>query len=294
MEFGRRKPMSLLELCIRKAIDNLRYIESVDGIEMDLLKRILPHCTLEHLTKIEENTKMDLSSVTDPLWKRFYFREFGEEHTNKVIARLKSLKETRSDTKYTWWKLFEARQKKQKQAEDEMVEKFTKKFQAEKAEKQSKQIKLCTKVPPSSKRSFFGGSGPSSLSNCSYKSPMLKKARMEATSQARLQSAIQKNTFARSSQPIRTTSFSGQPVRTTTIHRPNSTITTTKPIHRPNSTITDTKPIHRPNSTITTTKPIHRPNSTITTTKPMVKSRQIQNSKLMEKSRQIQNSRPKF
>jgi len=148
-------------------------------------------------------------------------------------------------------------------------------------------------------------------------------------SQARLQSAIQKNTFARfapllshqstptwivseknalssvkicnfnfsccrSSQPIRTTSFSGQPVRTTTIHRPNSTITTTKPIHRPNSTITDTKPIHRPNSTITTTKPIHRPNSTITTTKPMVKSRQIQNSKLMEKSRQIQNSRPKF
>jgi len=25
------------------------------------------------------------------------------------------------------------------------------------AEKQSKQIKLCTKVPPSSKRSFFGG-----------------------------------------------------------------------------------------------------------------------------------------
>jgi hypothetical protein len=58
MEFGRRKPMSLLELCIRKAIDNLRYIESVDGIEMDLLKRILPHCTLEHLTKIEENTKV--------------------------------------------------------------------------------------------------------------------------------------------------------------------------------------------------------------------------------------------
>ena len=51
--------------------------------------------------------QMDLSSVTDPLWKRFYFREFGEEHTNKVIARLKSLKETRSDTKYTWWKLFE-------------------------------------------------------------------------------------------------------------------------------------------------------------------------------------------
>jgi elongin-A len=50
--------LSLLELCVRKAIDNLRYMESVDGVEMDLLKRILPHCTLEHLTNIEKNTKV--------------------------------------------------------------------------------------------------------------------------------------------------------------------------------------------------------------------------------------------
>ncbi|XP_066350965.1 uncharacterized protein [Miscanthus floridulus] len=272
MEFGRKKPLSLLELCVRKAIDNLRYMESVDGVEMDLLKRILPHCTQEHLTNIEKNTEMDLSSVTDPLWKRFYYQEFGQEHTNKVIARLKALKETRPDAKYTWWRLFEARKEKQKQAEDEMVEKFTKKFQAEKAEKQSKQIKLCTKVPPSSKRSFFGGSGPSSLSNCSYKSPILKKARMEADSKARLQSAIQKNTFSRSSQSIRTTSFNGQPVRTTTIHRPNSTFTVTKPTHRPNSTITVTKPMGASR--------LHRPNSTI--------------NKPMGVGRQIQNSRPKF
>jgi len=58
MEFGRKKPLSLLGLCVRKAIDNLRYMESVDGVEMDLLKRILPHCTLEHLTNIEKNTKV--------------------------------------------------------------------------------------------------------------------------------------------------------------------------------------------------------------------------------------------
>jgi len=96
------------------------------------------------------------------------------------------------------------------------------------AEKQSKQIKLCTKVPPSSKRSFFGGSGPSSLSNSNYKSPILKKARIEVNSHARLQCAIQKNTFRRPSQPIRTNSLSGQTVRTTTIHRSNSTIA--KPI----------------------------------------------------------------
>ncbi|CAD6246825.1 unnamed protein product [Miscanthus lutarioriparius] len=196
---------------------------------MDLLKRILPHCTLEHLTNIEKNTKMDLSSVTDPLWKRFYYQEFGQEHTNKVIARLKALKETRPDAKYTWWELFAARKKKQKQAEDEMVEKFTKKFQAEKAF-----------ISRTNLAYILAGSGPSSLSNCSYKSPMLKKARMEADNRARLQSAIQRNTFARSSQPIRTTSFNGQRHQTITkpIHRPNSIITVTKPIHRPNSTIT--------------------------------------------------------
>ncbi|CAD6341071.1 unnamed protein product [Miscanthus lutarioriparius] len=179
MEFGRKKPLSLLGLCVRKAIDNLRYMESVDGVEMDLLKRILPHCTLEHLTNIEKNTK--------------------------------------------------ARKKKQKQAEDEMVEKFTKQFQAEKAF-----------ISRTNLAYILAGSGPSSLSNCSYKSPMLKKARMEADNRARLQSAIQRNTFARSSQPIRTTSFNGQRHQTITkpIHRPNSIITVTKPIHRPNSTIT--------------------------------------------------------
>ncbi|AQK41230.1 uncharacterized protein LOC100276576 [Zea mays] len=226
MEFG-RKPLSLVELCVRKAIDNLRYMGSVDGVEMDLLKRILPHCTMEQLTRVENSTEMDLSLVTDPLWRRFYQREFGQEHTSKVIARLKELGQK---TPYTWRELFAAKKEKQKEVEDKMLDKFTKKFQAERAEKQSKQIKLCTKVPPSSKRSFFGGSGPSSVSSSSYKSPILKKARIEVNSRARLQSAMQKNTFARSSQPIRTTSVSGQPVRTTTIHRPNSTVTITKPM----------------------------------------------------------------
>ncbi|TVU42974.1 hypothetical protein EJB05_09401 [Eragrostis curvula] len=225
MEF-RRKPLSLVELCLRTVIDNLRYVGSVDGVEMELLKRILPHCTLEQLTRIESRTQMDLSPITDPLWKRFYQRQFGEDHTNGVIMKMKA----RPDKHYKWKDLFRVKNEKQQEMEDMMVERFTKKFQAEKAEKQSKQIKLCTKVPPSSKRSFFGGSGPSNLSNSNYKSSILKKARIEVNSHARLHAAIQKNSFARSSQPTRTTSLSGQPVRTTkTIHRPNSTITITKP-----------------------------------------------------------------
>ncbi|OEL24881.1 hypothetical protein BAE44_0014099, partial [Dichanthelium oligosanthes] len=227
MEFGKKKPRSLVDLCVQKAIDNLRYLGNVDGIEMRLLKRILPHCTLGQLTRIESRTEMDLSPVTDPLWRRFYQREFGEEHANQVIKRMKGMPET---AHYTWKDLFKAKTERQKEVEDRMLERITKKFQAEKAEKLSKQTKLCTKVPPSSKRSFFGGGGPSSLSNSSYKSPILKKARLEVNSHARLQSTIQKNNFSRSSQPIKTASFSGQPMRKTTIHRPNSTITITKPI----------------------------------------------------------------
>ncbi|KAL5231517.1 hypothetical protein ABZP36_030293 [Zizania latifolia] len=217
-----RKPMSLLELCVLKVSDNLRYVDNVDGIDMALLDRILPHCKLHELTHIESHTKMDLSPITDKLWKVFYGRQFGEHDLNLATKKMKQ-----SGVRYKWKDLFRVKTERQKEIEDKMVEKLHKKYQAEKAEKQSKQIKICTKVPPSSKRSFFGGIGPSNLS--SYKSPMLKKARMEVNSQAKMQAAIRKNTISRTSQPIRGTSTSGQPTRTTTIHRPNSTISITKP-----------------------------------------------------------------
>jgi len=131
MESG-RKPRSLLDMCVQKLIDNLRHLGSVDGIEMELLKRILPHCTLEQLTRIENRTEMDLSPVTDSLWKRFYQREFGEEHTNMVIKRMK---ESGGRARYTWRELFKAKTEKQKEVEDKMLEKIAKKFQAEKAGK---------------------------------------------------------------------------------------------------------------------------------------------------------------
>ncbi|KAK1601834.1 hypothetical protein QYE76_032730 [Lolium multiflorum] len=224
MEFE-RKPPSLLELCVRNVIDNLRYVDNMDGVEMQLLKRIMPHCTLEQLTRIESRTDMDISPVTDVLWKRFYQQQFGEDNMNLVVKKMKQ-----SGARYKWKDLFKAKTEKQKEVEEVMGERLRKKYQAQKAERESKQIKICTKVPPSSKRSWFGGSGgSSSLSNSSYKSPILKKARMEVDSRAKMQATIQRNTFARSSQPTRMTSPNGQPLRSTTIHRPNSTITITKP-----------------------------------------------------------------
>uniref|UniRef100_A0ACD6A1R2 Uncharacterized protein n=1 Tax=Avena sativa TaxID=4498 RepID=A0ACD6A1R2_AVESA len=223
MEFARTPP-SLLELCVRNVIDNLRYVGSMDGVEMQLLKRIMPHCTLDQLTRIESRTEMDISPVTDVLWKRFYQQQFGEENLNLVIKKMKQ-----SGARYKWKELFKAKTEKQKEVEEVMAARLRKKYQAQKAEKECKQIKLCTKVPPSSKRCWFGGSGSSSLSNSSYKSPILKKARMEVDSRAKMQATIQRNTVARSSQPAaRLASPNGQPLRTTTMHRPNSTITITK------------------------------------------------------------------
>ncbi|KAE8809378.1 Transcription elongation factor B polypeptide 3 [Hordeum vulgare] len=120
-----RKPLSLLELCFRSAVDNLRYMNSVDNLEMGLLKRILPHCTLEQLTHIESCTEMDLTGVTDVLWKRFFQREFGEADMNVAIKRMKE-----SGVRYKWKKLFEEKTEKQKQVEQRMSAGLRNKYEA--------------------------------------------------------------------------------------------------------------------------------------------------------------------
>uniref|UniRef100_A0A0E0QEV1 Elongin-A n=2 Tax=Oryza TaxID=4527 RepID=A0A0E0QEV1_ORYRU len=130
MEYGRRKPISLLELCIRTTMDNLRYVDNVDGVEMDLLQRILPHCKMEDLTRIENNTEMDLTPVTDKLWKLFYTRQFGEENANQVVKRM-----SMSGARYKWKDLFDAKTKKQKEYEEKMGQRLAKKYEAAKAGK---------------------------------------------------------------------------------------------------------------------------------------------------------------
>lgn len=284
MEYGRRKPISLLELCIRTTMDNLRYVDNVDGVEMDLLQRILPHCKMEDLTRIENNTEMDLTPVTDKLWKLFYTRQFGEENANQVVKRM-----SMSGARYKWKDLFDAKTKKQKEYEEKMGQRLAKKYEAAKAEKQSKQIKICTKVPPSSKRSFFGGSGPSNLS--SYKSPILKKARMEVNSQAKMKAAIQRNTIARTSQHIRMNSNHVQPMKTTTIHRPNSTITITKPTG-PNKPLQSDKQtgLNRP---FESNKPTGQ-NRPFQSNKPTGQNRPLQSNKPTDLNRPFQSNRPKF
>lgn len=54
----KRKGPSLVDLCVQKAIDNLRYLGDVGETALHLLERILPHCTLDQLMHVENSTEV--------------------------------------------------------------------------------------------------------------------------------------------------------------------------------------------------------------------------------------------
>nr|GMD84249.1 transcription elongation factor B polypeptide 3 [Ipomoea batatas] len=59
---------------------------------------------------------------------------------------------------FKWNQLYKAKLKEVEEAQQKSFERIRDLYKKQDAEKQSRQIKLCTKVPPSSnKRSFYGG-----------------------------------------------------------------------------------------------------------------------------------------
>ncbi|XP_062105796.1 uncharacterized protein LOC133817324 [Humulus lupulus] len=174
MVIGKRKPTSLVDLCVYTAIDNVRYLGDVGETDLDLLDRILPHCTVDQLEHIEKSTEgRDLSSITDKLWKKFYEIKFGVENTKLVVERMRQKKVV-----FKWMQLYEAKMKDAAEAQNKACDRIAQLYKKENARKQSRQVQLCTKVPPSSKRSFFGGSGPGyNVSN--VKSNIMKKAKLD-------------------------------------------------------------------------------------------------------------------
>lgn len=171
----KRKVPSLVDLCVQKAIDNLRHIGDVGETDLHLLERFLPHCTLDQLMHIENSTEeRDLSQVTDKLWKKFYKKQFGSNSTQLVVERMKQKKFS-----FKWKQLYEAKLEDMEKAQKHSSERIKQLYKKEDARKQSRQICLCTKVPPSSgKRNFFGGGGPGS-SICNTMSGLMKKAKLE-------------------------------------------------------------------------------------------------------------------
>lgn len=55
-----RKIPSLVDLCVNKAIDNIRFLGDVGETDIHLLERILPHCTVDQLMHVEKSSEVRL------------------------------------------------------------------------------------------------------------------------------------------------------------------------------------------------------------------------------------------
>ncbi|XP_047312980.1 uncharacterized protein LOC124916300 [Impatiens glandulifera] len=166
-------PSTLVELCVKKAIDDLKYLGDVGETDINILDSILSHCTIQQLAHIEESTKgRDLSQVTNKLWKRFYQSEFSVDNVNLVIERMRE-----NNVSFKWKMLYYAKKKKDiEDAQEKSFQRMKELYKQEDERKQKRQIKICNEVAPSNKRSFFGGYGPSTTNT---KSNILKKAKTQ-------------------------------------------------------------------------------------------------------------------
>ncbi|KAL3508999.1 hypothetical protein ACH5RR_028400 [Cinchona calisaya] len=164
---------SLVDLCVQIVVVNVRYLGNVGETDFHLLERILPHCTIDQLTHVEDSTVgRDLSPVTNELWKKFYERQFGADSVDVVVERMKQRKIT-----FKWRQLYTAKLQEVEEKEMRLIDRMKQRYENEAAKKQTRQVQLCTKVPPSScKRSYFGGPY-NSISNT--KSSIMKKAKLE-------------------------------------------------------------------------------------------------------------------
>ncbi|OAY79242.1 hypothetical protein ACMD2_00120 [Ananas comosus] len=170
MEHERKRIPTLVELCTRKAIDNLRYLGDVGELDLYLLKDIVAHCTVDQLAHIENSTKgRDLSPVTDSLWKRFYEQQFGVESTNLAIKRMKQ-----KHVFFKWKQLYEAKTKEREEAQNRVAEKLKQRYA----------------------ESLARGAS-STISN--FKSPLMKKAKIECLNspEAKIHATMRKNALQR-------------------------------------------------------------------------------------------------
>ncbi|XP_038725602.1 uncharacterized protein LOC120016760 isoform X2 [Tripterygium wilfordii] len=148
---------------------------------------------MHNLMHVEKSTVgRDLGPVTDKLWKNFYERQFGRENTDLVVERMKQ-----KNVSFRWIQLYEAKSKDMTEAMNKSVDRLKQLYKDEDARKQKRTIQLCSKVPPSSKRRFFGESGPGNLSH--IKSNLMRKAKSEFLNSREVQNiaAMRKNAVQR-------------------------------------------------------------------------------------------------
>lgn len=146
-----RKVPSLVDMCIQLAVDNIRHLGDVGDTGLDLLERILPHCTVDQLKHIEDSTEeRDLSPVTDKLWKKFYERQFGVNSTNLVCERM-----TQKKVSFKWKLLYEAKLKDLEEAQQKSFDRIKELYKKEDARKQSRQVQITKRFPLQAKNEAF-------------------------------------------------------------------------------------------------------------------------------------------
>ncbi|KAK9984075.1 hypothetical protein SO802_033600 [Lithocarpus litseifolius] len=135
-------------LAPEKLIDKLTHAAHVGdnrGLEIfaacddEILKQVLPHCTVDQLKYVEKCLKSkgrDLSPVTDKLWKKLYERKFGVQNANVVTQRMKERK-----VWHNWVALYEAKLKEVSDKANRAIERVGKLYEKEKERKQSRQVK---------------------------------------------------------------------------------------------------------------------------------------------------------
>ncbi|KAK9911489.1 hypothetical protein M0R45_035397 [Rubus argutus] len=142
-----QKGKALSFAAVSAAIDNRRFLGDVSDMDLDVLEQILPHCSKAQLTRIEKSTKgRDLSLVTDKLWKRFYETEFGIKSTELLIEVMKEANLT-----LKWSEMYREKSNRVKEvAEKKVRDRLKVLHRKEDARKQSRQVRVCEKVQPSS------------------------------------------------------------------------------------------------------------------------------------------------
>ncbi|XP_075640449.1 uncharacterized protein LOC142612218 [Castanea sativa] len=169
-------------LAPEKLIDKLTHATHVGdnrGLEIfaacddEILKQVLPHCTVDQLKYVEKCLKSkgrDLSPVTDKLWKKFYERKFGVQNANVVTQRMKERK-----VWYKWVALYEAKLKEASEKANRAIERVGKLYEKEKERKQSRQVKVVTVVSNNNNNKRVCTSEVPNLN----KGNLMKKARKE-------------------------------------------------------------------------------------------------------------------
>ncbi|KAK4777398.1 hypothetical protein SAY87_017585 [Trapa incisa] len=201
------KVPSLVELCVLKAIDNVRLLGDVGETDSCFLEQILPHCSVNELIHVEKSTKgRDLSPITDKLWKKFYERQFGSESVDLVLKRMKE-----KNVSFKWAKLYQAKLKDLEDSANKSLDRIKELYKKEDALKQSRQVRLCSDVPASRNRRSHRGNGPG-RHVCKYKSDLMKKSKMDLLKslEARNTIAMKRNASQRSWRLTRPSGFSAK------------------------------------------------------------------------------------